>query len=553
MNWVTKYARQINAGKIITSERVRKVYTRLAEDIKYSHAHKRSKYCFDEARAQHPIGFIEAFCNQSQGAFGAPIELDLFQKAFVSATFGFIERKTGLRRFREVLLLIARKNGKSTLLAALALYLIIADREGAAEVYAVATKREQAEIAFNQAVNMRRHSLEIATLTNKRRSDIYLPTTASFFKPLSSQSKSMDGLNVHAAIIDELHAIRNPELYQVIKDGTSGRRQPLIMMITTAGTHREGIYDQMYEYACKVADGEIEDERFLPVLYELDRMEEWTDPKCWSKANPGLGTIKQPEALQEAVERAKKIPAELSNLLCKHFNIRANTAASWLSYNDVMNDLTFTMEDVRNTYAVGGCDLSATTDLTAATLLIRKPNDPTIYVVQRYFIPEERVKIVEAEGSKEAPYRTWAERDLLTICEGHRVDYSAVTDWFCRMKSEYEITVYKVGYDTALSGYWVPEMERKGFFMETVRQGPFTFTYPMREMGAAFQDKIVNYNKNPMLAWCMLNTGVKKSGLNNIQPDKQSEKRRIDGMASLLDAWVVYARDYQIFMSSVER
>ena len=552
MNWVAKYAREINAGKIVASKRVQKIYTRMAEEIKYSRSHKRSKYRFDEELGQRPIDFIEQFCRQSQGDFGAPIKLELFQKAFIQVVFGFVHRKTGLRRFREAMVLMGRKNGKTTLLAGLALYMMIADGEGAAEIYSVATKRDQAAIALNQAVNMRSHSPEIAALTKKRRNDIYFPMTASYFTALASESKTLDGLNVHAAIIDELHAIRDRGIYDVVKQGTSNRRQPLVVMITTAGTLRENIFDSTYEYACKVADGDAEDEAFLPILYELDSREEWTDPACWMKANPGLGTIKQRETLVGFVERAKKNPEDLPGVLCKDFNIRETEAVSWLRWEDIESELTFDMTDIYDTYAIGGCDLSATTDLTSATLLIRKPNDNHVYVLQHYFIPEARVKKVETSGDKEAPYRAWAERGLLTICSGNRVKFSAVTAWFCQMRDQHKIEVMATGYDRALAGYWVDEMEANGFEMVKVAQGAFTWSQPMKEMGAAFADKVVNYNKNPVLAWCLSNTGVKKSGtLENIQPVKISAKRRIDGTVSLLNSWVVYIQQHEDFMYRV--
>ena len=552
MNWVLEYAKQIKSGKIITSKRVAAVYARLAEEIKYCDTHKRSKYVFDVSRGQHPIDFIERYCKQSEGEYGAPIKLELFQKAFVMAAFGFLFRETGLRRFREVMQLIARKNGKTTLLAALALYMLMMDGEGAAKVYSVATKRGQAELAFNAAVDMRMHSPQIAEITKKRRYDIYFPATSSVFEALASQSKTMDGLNVHMAIIDELHEIRDPNLYRVIKDGTVGRRQPMIMMITTAGTRRENIYDQMYKYACDVADGKVIDEGFLPILYELDDREEWTNEAAWIKANPGLGTIKQQDALRELVERARNIPGELPNLLCKHFNCKANGPGAWLSYDDYKNDLTFTMEDVYDTYAIGGCDLSATTDLTCATLLIRKPGDEITYVLQHYFIPEERVKIVEGSDDQEAPYREWERKGLITINEGNRVDYRNVTSWFVEMQQLHEITVHKVGYDRALAGFWLEDMNANGFDMEQVVQGMYTWSQPMKELGAALQDKKINYNQNKILFWCMNNTGCKKAGtLENIQPVKLEEKRRIDGTVSLLNAYTVYIRDYEDFMNKV--
>ena len=547
MNWVKEYYRRIKSGDIITSRRVKAVYERLVKEM----GDDSIPYYFDEETGERPITFIETFCKQSQGTIGAPLKLELFQKACIQLLFGWLEKDTGYRRFRETLFLCGRKNGKSTLLSGIALYMLVADYEGAAEIYSVATKKDQAKKVLTEAVNMIKQSPELRAVLKKRRNDVYFPATSSIFEALASDSNTLDGLNSHAVIIDELHAIRDRNLYEVMKQSTSSRRQPLVVMITTAGTVRECIFDNMYELACDIADGKKKDDAFLPILYEIDSRDEWTNPQMWIKANPGLGKIKQYKTLAAFVERAKNNPADLPGVLCKDFNYRENDNSVWLSYDQIKNDAVFDMSEVYNTYAIGGCDLSATTDLTAATLLIRKPNDETVYVLQHYFLPQARIEHLEEKNTNEAPYRLWAERGLLTVCEGNRVNFSEVTQWFCQMRDEHKIDAFKVGYDRALAGYWVEEMKSNGFTMEPVAQGPFTWSQPMREMGAAFADKIVNYNKNPILLWCLSNTAVKKSGVNNIQPVKITDKRRIDGAVSLLNAWVIYVRYYDDFMYNV--
>lgn len=547
MNYVREYWRKIESGEIVTSRRVKAVYGRLMAEMESPAVD--SPYYFDEETGERPIIFIERFCKQSQGTLGAPLRLELFQKAFIQTLFGWLLKETGYRRFRETLFLVGRKNGKSTLLAAIALYMLVADYEGAAEIYSVATKKDQARKTLTEAVNMVKQSPELRAIIKKRRNDIYFPATASTFEALASDSNTLDGLNSHAVIIDELHAIRDRNLYEVMKQSTSSRRQPLVIMITTSGTVRESVFDNLYGLACDIADGKVTEDTFLPVLYELDARAEWTDPQAWIKANPGLGTIKQYATLAAFVERAKKNPEDLPGVLCKDFNVPETSASVWLSFEDIKNDATFTMQDVYNTYAIGGCDLSATTDLTCATLLIRRSReDETVYVLQHYFIPQKRIDQLDEHNSQEAPYKIWVERELLTICDGARVDYSAVTAWFCQMRDEFKIDAFAVGYDRALAGYWVDEMKANGFDMRAVAQGPFTWSQPMREMGAAFADKKVNYNRNPVLVWCLSNTAVKKSGVNNIQPVKVSDRRRIDGAVSLLNAWVIYVRDNEDYM-----
>lgn len=547
MNYVREYCDKIHSGELLTSRRVMAVYKRLVAEMLDSDA----PYYFDEEIGERPIAFIETFCKQSQGVLGAPIELELFQKAFIQALFGFINKETGFRRFRETMFLVGRKNGKSTLLAGIGLYLLVADYEGAAEIYSVATKKDQASKVLTEAHNMVKQSPELRAVIRKRRNDLYFEATSSKFEALASDSNTLDGLNSHAVIIDELHAIRDRNLYDVMKQSTSSRNQPLVVMITTAGTVRECIFDNMYEYACRIADGEIEVDDFLPILYELDAREEWTNPQMWIKANPGLGTIKKWETLAKFVQQAKDDPGFLPTVLCKDFNIRESESVVWLSYSQIKNIATFDMADIFDTYAIGGCDLSATTDLTCASLMIRKRGDNTIYVIQHYFLPQSKIDKLAEKNTQEAPYKVWADRGLLTICEGSRVNFSQVTAWFVQMRDEYKIDAFKVGYDRALAGYWVDEMKANSFDMEPVAQGPFTWSQPMREMGAAFTDKLVNYNNNPILAWCLSNTAVKKSGVNNIQPVKITEKRRIDGMVSLLNAWVIYVKYLDDFMYRV--
>ena len=282
MNYIKEYINQIDEGKTVVGEKVKKIYKRLLKESD----DKSLPFYFDEETGNRPIKFIETFCKQAEGEIGKPIKLELFQKAYIQALFGFIYRDTGLRRFNETMFLVGRKNGKTTMLSAIALYMMIADGEGSAECYSVATKKDQASKAFKSACAMQAQSPEIRAIINKRRTDMYMPSTFSSFEPLSSDSDTLDGLNSHLVIIDELHAIKDRNLYDVMKQSTSSRRQPLVVMITTAGYVRECIFDEIYDYANNVLNGTVKNDSFLPVLYELDKTEEWKDIKCWAKANP---------------------------------------------------------------------------------------------------------------------------------------------------------------------------------------------------------------------------------------------------------------------------
>lgn len=545
MNYIKEYYKKINSGEIIAGKKIKKIYKRLVEESE----NKSLSFYFDEETGERPIQFIETFCKQAEGEIGKPIKLELFQKAYIQALFGFLNRDTNKRRFNETMFLVGRKNGKTTMLSAIALYMMIADGEGSAECYSVATKKDQASKAFKSACAMRSQSPEIRAIVNKRRTDMYMPSTFSSFEPLSSDSDTLDGLNAHLVIIDELHAIKDRNLYEVMKQSTSSRTQPLVVMITTAGTVRENIFDDIYNYANNVLDGTIKNDAFLPVLYELDKAEEWKDIKCWAKANPGLGTIKQYKYLDEQVQRAKDDFNSKKGVLCKDFNVRSNTEEKWLDFDVVNNEETFDIEELRGSYGIGGADLSSTTDLTCATILVVKNRKK--YILQQYFIPRDRLE--EKTQEDNVPYDIWEKRGLLTACEGARVNYSDVTDWFVKMHNEFDISPYWIGYDPWGSQYWLQEMQEAGFEMIKVIQGARTMSNPMKELEADLKEKNINYNNNPILKWCLLNTAVEIDKNDNIRPVKgKKSKQRIDGTVSLIDAYCVLFERMNDYLSLQE-
>ena len=534
MNYILEYYKQIKSG-LVVNRKVALVYERLVEDIRNPGA-----WYYDEARANKPIEFIEKFCRQSKGEWaGKPIRLELFQKAFISALFGFIN-KDGIRRFKETMFLVARKNGKSTMLSGILLYMLVADGEGGAECYSVASKKDQARITFTEATNMTKQSPELSKHLKKRKTDIYFPVTFGKIEALASDSNTLDGLNSHCVVIDELHAIKNRELYEVMKQSMSARRQPLLVMITTAGSVRECIYDDMYDYACQVAETGM-DERFLPILYELDSREEWLDYKAWGKANPGLGTIKKYDDLAEKVERAKKNPKDLPGILCKDFNVRETTTGSWLTFEVINNTETFNLADHKGSYAVGGVDLSSTTDLTCATLLWVK--NYKIYACQMYFIPRGVAEYKEREDK--VPYSIWEQQGWIRFTEGERVDYTDVTAWYVEMRDKHEIFPLWIGYDNWNAQYFTIDMQNNQFTMDIVIQGAKTMSAPMKQLEAEFRARNINYNNNPILKWNLTNTQIKQDENDNIRPVKgKNPKLRIDGTVSLIDAYVMYMRHY---------
>ena len=547
MNFITEYNNLIQSGKIAASRRVKQVYARLAAAT----AETSGQYIFDETRAYRPIAFIERFCKHSKGEWaGQPVSLELFQKAYIQALYGFIDRETGCRQYRESFFLVGRKNGKSTLLAGLALYMLTSDGEGGAEVYSTATKYAQARLLFDEAHNMIKQSPALSKHFRKRKTDLYYSPTMSKFQPLARNSDTLDGLNASFVIMDELHGVKDRNLYEVMRQSMSARRQPLLIMITTAGTVRECIFDEMYSYAASVADGAIIDPHFLPVLYELDDRSEWTDPAAWTKANPALCSIKKLDDLTAKVDRAKQNRNELSGVLCKEFNVRETVKTAWLSFDDINNEKAFDLEEFRGAYCIGGVDLSITTDLTCASLLFMRRGDDHKYITQMYWIPADR--LAERVQQDKIPYDKWFDRGLLRLCAGNSINYSDVTAWFLETVKKYDLFPAWVYYDSYSARYFVEEMQMQGFNMVRCIQGAKTLSLPMQMLGADLQAHKVIYNNNPVLKWCLTNTGVQTDRNGNIVPIKnQSPKQRIDGTAALLDCYVGLYEHYNEYTTAI--
>ncbi|KAA6447581.1 terminase large subunit [Bacillus swezeyi] len=553
-NPILEYWAKIESGEEVVSQKVRRIYKKLASDV-YDQS---SEYEYSVSRANHAIEFIENYCKHSKGKWaGQPIKLELWQKAFLAATFGFIHKVDSTRKYREVFLVVARKNGKSTISSGVCLYLQAADGEGGAEVYAVATKESQAKIVWLESKKMVKKSPALA----KRMKTLVKEITADFndssFKPVGSDSDTLDGLNVHGASLDEIHAWKDKNLYDVIVDGTSSREQPLILMITTAGTVRESVYDMKYDEAEMLLNGiddpdGYKDDRFLPIIYELDKREEWTDEKNWKKANPGLGTIKKLDNLQTKVNKAKANPLLVKNLLTKDFNIRDTATEAWLTFEQLNNPATFDVAKLKPRYGIGGCDLSSTTDLTAAKVIFMVPGDPHIYVKQMYWLPEDLLEKRAAEDK--IPYDIWHENGLLRTTPGNSVHYKHVTEWFVEIRDEHDIYLPWIGYDRWSAKYWVEEMQ--GYFgkeaMIPIAQGKQTLSSPMKLLGADLENKIVNYNNHPIDKWCLSNTAIDIDKNLNIQPDKtNNQRRRIDGTAALLNAYVVLQEKRNEYMNLI--
>jgi phage terminase large subunit-like protein len=541
-NPIIEYWNKIESGEEIVSIKIRRVYKKLVDDLN----NVNSEWEYDSKKANHAIEFVENFCKHSKGKMGGkPFILELWQKAMTTALFGFVHKIDGVRKYRELILIVARKNGKSAWGSAIALYMMVADGEPGPEIVSAATKKDQAKIIWSEAKRMVKKSPVLSKRIRALVAEMISDFNDGSFKPLSSDSNTLDGLNVHASLIDELHAIADKNLYDVIVDGMTAREQPISIITTTAGTVREGIFDIKYEECERIINGYddpdgYKDERVLPIIYELDKREEWTNEKCWKKANPGLGTIKSFDQLKSKVEKAKSTPMLVKNLLTKDFNIRETSSEAWLTFEQLNNQETFDVKELKPSYGIGGVDLSSTTDLTAAKVIFMLPDDSKIYVLQMYWLPEDLLE--QRAKEDKIPYDLWNDQGLLRTTPGNSVHAKYVTEWFNEIRDEYDIYLPWIGYDSWSAKYWVEEME--GYFgkeaMIPVIQGKKTLSSPMKLLGADLESKKIIYNNNPLDKWCLSNTAIEIDKNLNIQPTKtNNQRRRIDGTAALLNAYVV--------------
>lgn len=542
MTYIEEYYNKIMSGEIIACNRIKQAYSMLVD--KLHNPKKYEPWIFDEELANRPIEFIETFIKQAQGDLGANLKLLLFQKAKHQAIYGFVHKDTRYRQYQECLDIRGRKNGKTTELAADELFMLVGDGEGSPEVYNIATKLDQAKKGFNECYKMAQQSKELSKHLKKRKSDIYFHGNYGTLQALASNSNGLDGLNSHMVTIDELAAIKNRDIYDLMKQSMSSRRQPLLNCITTNGFIRENIFDSQYEYACKVLDGKTIDDRFLALIYELDDREEWDKEECWIKANPGLGSIKKIEFLRDCVNKAKNDDAFKATVMVKDFNMKENSASAWLRWSDLNNESTFDIKSMGFKYGIGCFDLAETTDLASARVLCMRRDDPTIYSLSMYFVPQEKLNNFEVNKEDDnAPYKLWEKQGLLRVCDGNKVNKKDMLEWFKEVRDKYDIYIPWIGYDPWHVDDSLLENYKDEFGQESmikVRQGAYTLSAPMKDLKADLIVDKINYNNNSIDKWCLSNMEVKVDINGNIQPIKGVDARkRIDGGVTLIIGYVV--------------
>jgi phage terminase large subunit-like protein len=516
---------------------------------------EKKEYIFDLNKANRPIEWIEKFCVQTKGAnAGKPVKLELFQKAIIQALFGFVEKKDKTRLYTKLVLFLGRKNGKSTLASLILLYVMIGEKGYRKKCFSVATTAAQARESWETAKVISEISPVLNKVIRTNNDGIFYDKKKSEFKPLPNASNRLDGKDSSVILADEVHAWLDMNMMDVMYDSMASEIEPLFIEVSTMGTIRESVFDQEYENLSKVIKtydrpGKIKSPRTLMFIYELDDYKDIEDQECWLKANPGLGTIKKYDFLYNKIEEAKNDPNKLPNIYCKDFNMRMTSNKSWLSFEMTYNTEKIDLEKLKYSYAIGGVDLSSTTDLTCATLLIYKEGKK--YVLQQYFLPE--IGIERRIKEDEIPYDKWVERGWLTLSENNAsVRYSDVTEWFIKMRQELKLGMLYIGFDPWGATYWKEEMEKNGFTLEKVIQGAKTMSGPMKILEADFKTKSVIYDNNQILRWCLTNTEIQVDVNENIRPIKgRNRRKRIDGTVSLINAYVVlmnHLEDYKNLM-----
>lgn len=551
MTELEEYFTAIVDSKLVACEKMKRV-----ADIILEQYYSPGEYHFDYAIAKRHVDFIEKFCKIPSGKIGAPLKLELFQKARLQAVFGFVD-DNDLRQYNECLIIEGRKNGKTTELAAIETDLLVNDKEGAPQIYNVATMRDQAMLGFTACYKMIKQSPSLAKHIKKRTSDLYFAQNMGFIRALASNTNSLDGLDVHGGVIDELGAIKNRDIYDLVKQAMAARRQPLLFCITTNGFIRNGIFDTQYEYAAGILEGRIKDDKFLPFIYELDSLSEWDKEDCWIKANPGLGPIKSYSFLRRNVQKAKDDPSFKPTVLVKDFNLKQTAEAAWLRWEDLNNEEKIGDKQFR--YGIGGFDAADSVDLNAAKILCMRPEDEKIYVKQMYWLPQRVLDEYENYGRRQGrdnvPYTLWKEMGLLRTVDTYKVNKKVILDWFLEIWEKEDIYMTAIGYDP----WHIDESLLREFesafgasAMIPVRQGVATLSQPMKELKADLGAKKIVYDNNPIDKMCLANTAVKTDINGNIQPVKTDDPRkRIDGTMALLDAYVVLRDKYDDYMSMI--
>lgn len=536
-NYIQEYNHKIQSGEIVAGKWVKLLYEKITAGL------RDGLFFFEDRKANRAIMFIETFCRHCEGRNDL-ITLELWQKATVSLMFGIVDQD-GLRIFREVFLVMGRKNGKSLFASACIAYMAYLDGEYGAKIYCLAPKLEQAAIVYDNFYKMVAQEPELAALAKKRRSDVYMESTNTMVRPLAFNAKKSDGFNPHMTICDEIAswpAEQGLKQYEVMKSALGARKQPMILSISTAGYVNDGPYDELMTRSTAYLLGNSEERRLLPILYIIDDVKKWDDIEELRKSNPNMGVSVSEDFFIEEIAIAKNSLSKRAEFMTKYCNIKQSSTQAWLPY-DVVEAVTqedLTLEDFRSSYCVGGIDLSQTTDLTACCVVIEKAG--RLYVFAKFFMPEN--KIDELQASEGVPYRLYVSMGLIQPSGENYVDYNDCFEWFTMLVEEYEILPLQVGYDRYSAQYLVQQMEQYGFHMDDVYQGE-NLTPVLHECDGLLRDQTLQLGTNKLLKAHFLNVAIKQNEeTRKIRPVKIDQRCHIDGFVSVIDALTVRQKWY---------
>lgn len=547
MTYLEQYREAIRAGEIIAGQELIQELDKLIADL------NNPKYYYDTTEAYIRIDFIETFCLHSKSPFyGQPFKLMLWQKAFIEIIYSFYLTESKRQRFKKIILLIARKNGKSTLCAALAFAEMIIGNSGS-DIVCSSNDDNQANIIYLEINTMREMFDPHNKRTWKNQQCIKnLKNRSKVFK-LSDRTRNKEGRNIDFGILDESHEMKDNTIGKSIEQSQSLKINPKFINITTEGFVNDGYLDKELEYARSVLNDEIEDDTLLPFLYTQDSEQEvFQDPRSHQKSNPSLYEVKQPSYIAEQLNKAKFNKADRMFTLAKDFNIKQNNAQAWLMKEDYTYKAVFNIEEFRNAVCLGAVDLSETTDLTCAKVLLMKPGDKTKYIYTKYFIPESKIEN-NSDKNAGANYLEWAQANLIEATEGNDNDLTKVADWFYSLYKEYGITLLKCGYDQRFAKDFLNRMEDYGFECEMVLQNRNVLSNPMKLVEADLKSQILNYNENPIDNWCFGNASVSMDNLGQIMAVKinNQKERRIDGAVTTIILYEMFRRYRNEFLESV--
>jgi phage terminase large subunit-like protein len=525
LNAMDRYIDEVIAGKIIVGRNERLAVERHLNDLANGGSRN---LIFDEVAVAHFFQFF-SYLKHSKGALaGKQIILEGWQCFIFAMIFGWKKQNESgqiVRRFREAFSKVARKNGKTTIMSGAGLYGMTKDGEGGAEIYAAATKRDQAKQLFDEAKNMARQSAELKSILDIRRGEILSHDSASKFIPLSSDANSLDGLNPHFSLIDELHAHKTAELYNVLKSAYGARLQGLIASITTEGFLRGSINDQLHDYAVLVLEGKVEDDSFFAIIFSLDEGDDYFDEKNWRKANPNLGVSVSLDYLRDMAKHARDIPSQRSNFLTKHLNIRVNVSESWVDM-DKWNacERVYSLEDMAEcTEVFGGLDLASINDIASLCLIGNLPNGKK-RVFSINWLPEDTV--MERVHKARVPYDHWALKGWLITTPGNVIDYGFIRKTINDVAEMMNLVA--ITFDDWNSSQLVSELTDDGIEMLSMRQGYKSISPAMKELERLYIGGELEHNGNPVLSWAMGNVVATKDPAGNIKADKSKAQEKID-------------------------